>query len=94
MAGSGATAGNASSGYMPPRPHATAGPASGCAAMPYSSTAAGLRNIQPDQGGEFSRNFPWTEHLRRANWEHFRNSSFRGCQEKVGGSVVITPFAH
>lgn len=84
MAGSGPAA-FANSGCIAPRTCTAAAPASGSAAMPYSSAATASLTLQPQKsGGEFVGPYPWKQRLHQANLDHFRNHSFRGDQERVG----------
>lgn len=54
--------------------------------MRVMSTTAGsavLANAEPPRGGKFDRQFGWSMQLLEQNKWHFKNPSFRGCQEQV-----------
>jgi hypothetical protein len=42
-----------------------------------------LPNAEPVRGGQFDRQFAWSSQLLELNEWHFKNRSFRGCQEQV-----------
>jgi hypothetical protein len=66
----------------PPATQTQASAASGASTVVPRLAGLSL-NVQPARGGEFDRPFEWTEELHRANMAHFKNPSFRGCQEQV-----------
>ena len=44
--------------------------------------------VQPLEGGEWAKSFPWTSELRAKNAAIFRNPTFRGCQEAVMNAAL------
>jgi hypothetical protein len=50
---------------------------------PTNAGKAVLANAEPPRGGDFDRQFPWSSQLLKLNMWHFKNPSFRGCQEQV-----------
>lgn len=51
--------------------------------LPIASGSAVLANAEPPRGGSYDRHFPWSAKLLEENHKHFKNPSFRGCQEQV-----------
>lgn len=60
--------------------------------QPVSAGSAVLANAEPPRGGQYDRQFDWSITLLEQNKHHFKNPSFRGCQEQVLFAVSAHAF--